>query len=233
MSETDREREEEFEALQAISCTSETQLPLTSTASGYPDLPVALSTPLPLLTERTADSTADQHVVPQRSVSSLPHVCFALILPNGYPNSVPPQIDITCTNSWAPRGAADELLATRISLSEDYGHAQVLFALTSHVEEQANSAFGATQLTVTNDALIKLCTLIASKRSHHSTRKHMSAGSARTLQHVTAWNTAVMYSASNACRTATSAPCCRAISARSSTCHFSVAWRTSAQKCDD
>jgi E3 ubiquitin-protein ligase RNF14 len=156
MSENDREREEELEALQAIFCTSETQLVITSTVSGYLDLPVTLSTPLSLVIDQLADTTADEHAAQQHSVSSLPHVRFEFALPEGYPNSAPPQIAITCANSWAPSGVAEELLATCISLSEDYGHAQVLFALISHVEEQANSAFEATQLTVTNDVLTNL-----------------------------------------------------------------------------
>ena len=71
---------------------------LTSSTSGYVELAVTLNSPLQLLSSRWADTSEQQ----QHLVLHLPPVRIAFTLPDTYPETTAPDINLKSTPSWLP-----------------------------------------------------------------------------------------------------------------------------------
>jgi E3 ubiquitin-protein ligase RNF14 len=98
----------------------------------------------------------DKNLNQEHIVSRLPPIRISFSLPEAYPSDEPPVVKLSTTPPWLPIPIQLNLEATASSLWEDYGHGQVLFAYTSHVQEAAETVFGLDHLEVSPEIILPL-----------------------------------------------------------------------------
>ncbi|RMZ67216.1 ring finger [Pyrenophora seminiperda CCB06] len=76
----------------------------------------------------------------------LPPIRLELALPVEYPAYVPPTVKVSTSPSWLPHGLQQQLAAEANLLWAEYGGGMVLFTYINSIQEQADSAFGLTEL---------------------------------------------------------------------------------------
>ncbi len=135
MTELDEERAAEVLTLKAIYGDG---LVIDKDYAGCIDIPVVSQNPVQLL--------CDTDESPQHSVSHLPPVRICFTLPGGYPSKAAPMIRLQA--SWLPDDVVHDLQKDTMSIWEQYGHTQALFACISQLEEAAEQAFGISALEV-------------------------------------------------------------------------------------
>lgn len=140
MPDPDDERPAELETLEAIYGSS---LVARSKFSGRLELPVVLQQPLQIKRTNQGDGAE------ANEVSHLPPLRIWFSLPYGYPSEVGPTLDLETL--WLPDETARKLEAEGVSLWEEYGRTQVMYAYASHLEEAAETSFGMKNLEVSSD----------------------------------------------------------------------------------
>ena len=81
--------------------------------------------------------------IPQNAhrLSHLPPLNLRLLLPNGYPTEQPPVICLESQYSWLPEKRLQDLRSAGITLWEDMGRDQVVFAYIDYLREVAENGF--------------------------------------------------------------------------------------------
>ncbi|KAH6642415.1 RING finger protein-like protein [Boeremia exigua] len=137
MDDTSDERTEELETLQSIypELVIDPATPYTAAL----DLLVAPTKPLPVTFTPAQDTLRLDH---------LPALHVELHLPAEYPNNGPPHINISTALPWLPASVAQKLADDARLLWDEYGGGMILFAYISSLQEQAETCFGITELTL-------------------------------------------------------------------------------------
>ena len=76
----------------------------------------------------------------------LPPLELRVTLPDRYPIESPPIVKLSASQGWLPQSKLDELEQDVISVWEDYGRCQILFAYIDHLQQAAESGFDLNQL---------------------------------------------------------------------------------------
>lgn len=78
-------------------------------------------------------------------LSHLPPLNLRLSLPNGYPSEKPPEFHLQGSTPWLPEKVLQKLREAGLSMWEDIGRDQVVFAYLDHLREAADDGFGIIQ----------------------------------------------------------------------------------------
>ncbi|KAL6154095.1 hypothetical protein ACJQWK_01597 [Exserohilum turcicum] len=105
------------------------------------DLLVAPSKPVPVTFEPS------QHV---ERLAYLPPLRLDILLPDGYPAQAPPIVKPSTSPRWLPGNLEATLSNQAQSLWHEYGGGMILFAYISSLQEQAETAFGLHELTLSS-----------------------------------------------------------------------------------
>lgn len=92
-----------------------------------------------------AIAPADVH-----TIAYLPTLHLHITLPQGYPEEKPPEFKITSSPSWLSSEKIQELEDEGEKLWEEYGQSQVVFAYIDFLQQEAERAFGLTDVTLPN-----------------------------------------------------------------------------------
>jgi E3 ubiquitin-protein ligase RNF14 len=125
------ERSQELDTLAAIYSDELTLLP---PFSALLTLPVTPTTPLVVSFCSSGDPSL-QHL------THLPSIQLKFTLPVSYPASAPPELELSTNPAWLPRPTLAALTQQCLDLWEEYGHGQVLFAITDHIQASAERCF--------------------------------------------------------------------------------------------
>ncbi|KAH9901886.1 RWD domain-containing protein [Xylariomycetidae sp. FL2044] len=118
------------------------------------DLPVSLETPLtvlfPAATESAPPVAPSQATVPtvvadaaeSQALSHLPSLHVRIALPDGYPETKPPEVSISTTPLWLPENILRKLEGNARTLWEGIGRDQVIFYYLDDLQQSAENVFG-------------------------------------------------------------------------------------------
>lgn len=148
------ERQEELETLNAI--YPELIIHAEDPFSASLELDVTPTRPLlvrfipgkPASGQRTSYAAATSnaaHIERDVEFSHLPPLSIRLHLPEQYPSDAPPTVQITTQYDWLPASKLIELEKEVVSLWEDYGRCQMLFAYIDFLQQSAGAGFSLEQ----------------------------------------------------------------------------------------
>lgn len=145
----DDERDEELSSISAI-YPEIVRDAFTATI----DIPVTPSSPVPVQFPSVADSPPSSCPTPPPSLrgevkspsdihhlTHLPPLRLRLSLPDGYPSTEPPQIELDTAASWLSATTLQRLVDEAPKLWEDYGRGQIIFAYIDFLQQEAEKAF--------------------------------------------------------------------------------------------
>lgn len=139
------ERTEELEAVQAI--FPEFIFNGDGTG-GFLDIPVRPIKPLlvrfvPLADSRQTNGNLhlQAHIEHDILFTALPPITLELSLPPGYPESMAPEVTVSCAHDWLPTKTKLALDMDASKIWEEYAHGQCLYAYIDHLVNQAEAGF--------------------------------------------------------------------------------------------
>lgn len=161
-------RSTELESLEAI--YPEIRRPLSDDPFTFEiDLPVAPADPItvtfPPPSGPVPDPTPGVDLAEPENdslqVSHLPSLILRISLPQGYPEDVPPKVDISTNPRWLPSETLQLLRDEAPRLWEEVGRDMVAYSYIDHVHRAADDVFGVTDPdgTLPMDAQHKLALL--------------------------------------------------------------------------
>lgn len=159
----DDERQEELDTLSAIYPEVILDTGKKSHFSAILELPIVPTTPLlvrfiPTVPENShlvrylpiagttstytnAASNATAHVERDVELSHLPPLTLHMSLPDGYPATVAPKVELTTHLDWLPQEKITELEEEVARLWEDYGRCQILYTYIDLLQQATERAF--------------------------------------------------------------------------------------------
>jgi E3 ubiquitin-protein ligase RNF14 len=80
--------------------------------------------------------------VDSHRLSYLPSLQLHITLPEGYPETHPPEFELSTSPPWLSRSSLDELEASGLRMWEEVGHDLVVFGYIDSLQQAAETAFG-------------------------------------------------------------------------------------------
>lgn len=109
---------------------------------------------LPHGTNHGTEPKEDTH-----ALAYLPAIQLHLTLPNGYPENVPPTVQLATSLDWLPATILGQLQEQAAVLWEEYGHLQVVFSYIDHLQQAAENGFDLGDGTLDIDQDLKISLL--------------------------------------------------------------------------